>query len=540
MEHLKVPRELAQRYLNEGFSGGEKKRVEILQMAMLKPGSRFWTRPTRASTSTRCGSWPRASTRSSAPTWRASDHPLPADPQLRQAGPRARDRGGRIIASGGAELPRGSRQRATRRHARRSSRRRRRVQMSQSETELVRDIGRVGYGWHLEKLGSARRQGPDAEIVEEISDHKASRSGCGSSATSSLDYFYSSADATWGGNLAEIDFNDIYYYLKPTEKQVDLGRPAGRDPRTWDKLGIPQAEKKYLAGVGRSTSRRSSTTSCRPTSAKGVIFLDMDSALREHQEIVKQYFGDDHPAERQQVCGAQLGGLVGRVVHLRATGRLDRDAAPGLLPHQRGEHGPVRADADHRRRGRVRALRRGLHRADLLVRLAALRGRRDRRQEARPLPLHDDPELVEQRLQPRHQARGRLRGRDDGMGRRKPRLEADDEVPGDLADGQRAHGEVLSIAFAGKGQHQDAGGKVVHVAKNTTSRDHLEVDLEERRPRRLPRPARGREGRKRLEVEGGLRRADPRRGLALGHVPLHRREGERRRPRPRGDRLQDR
>ena len=145
---------------------------------------------------------------------------------------------------------------------------------------------------------------------------------------------------------------------------------------------------------------------------------------------------DDHPLERQQVRGAEHRGLVGRLVHLRAAGREDRAAAAGLLPHQRGEHGPVRAHDDPRRRGRVRALRRGLHRADLLERLAALGGRRDPRQEGRPLPLHDDPELVEQRLQPRHQARRRLRGRDDGVGRRQPRLEADDEVPGDLADGR--------------------------------------------------------------------------------------------------------
>ena len=147
---------------------------------------------------------------------------------------------------------------------------------------------------------------------------------------------------------------------------------------------------------------------------------------------------DDHPAERQQVRGAEQRGLVGRLVHLRADGRQDRAAAPGLLPDQRREHGPVRAHDDPRRRGRLRALRRGLHRADLLERLAALGGGRDRRQEGRPLPLHDDPELVEQRLQPRHQARRRLRGRDDGVGRREPRLEADDEVPGDLADGRRA------------------------------------------------------------------------------------------------------
>ncbi len=81
---------------------------------------------------------------------------------------------------------------------------------------------------------------------------------------------------------------------------------------------------------------------------------------------------DDHPAERQQVRGAEQRGVVRRLVHLRAEGRSHRVAAPGLLPHQRGEHGPVRAHADHRRRGRLRALRRRLHRADLLVRLAAL------------------------------------------------------------------------------------------------------------------------------------------------------------------------
>ncbi len=149
-----------------------------------------------------------------------------------------------------------------------------------------------------------------------------------------------------------------------------------------------------------------------------------------------QALRDRDPAQRQQVRRAQHRRLVRRLVHLRAQGRAHRDAAPGLLPHQRGEHGPVRAHDDPRRRGRLRALRRGLHRADLLHRLAALGRRRDHRQQGRPLPLHDHPELVEQRLQPRHEARRRARERDDGVGRRQPRLEGDDEVPGDLADGR--------------------------------------------------------------------------------------------------------
>ena len=142
--------------------------------------------------------------------------------------------------------------------------------------------------------------------------------------------------------------------------------------------------------------------------------------------------GDDHPAQRQQTGGAQLGRLVGRLLRLRAGRGQGRDAAAGLLPDQHREHGPVRADADHLRGGRRRPLHRGLHGAGLLDRLAALGGGRDRRQAELAGPLHDRPELVAERLQPGHQARRRPREGDDGVGRLQPRLEADDEVPVDL------------------------------------------------------------------------------------------------------------
>ena len=106
--------------------------------------------------------------------------------------------------------------------------------------------------------------------------------------------------------------------------------------------------------------------------------------------------------------------------------------------------------------------------------------------------------------------------------------------------GERAHGEVLSIAFAGKGQHQDAGGKCVHVAPNTTSvitSKSISKDGGRAGYRGLLEVAQGRDG---LEVEGRLRRADPRRGVALRHVPVHADRRERGRHRPRGDRLEDR
>ena len=87
---------------------------------------------------------------------------------------------------------------------------------------------------------------------------------------------------------------------------------------------------------------------------------------------------------RQQVRRAQLGRLVGRFVHLRAAGRVDRFPAAGLLPHQRGKHGPVRADADHRRRRSPGALRRRLHGSDVQHRKPALGGGRDHRANAVP------------------------------------------------------------------------------------------------------------------------------------------------------------
>ena len=106
--------------------------------------------------------------------------------------------------------------------------------------------------------------------------------------------------------------------------------------------------------------------------------------------------------------------------------------------------------------------------------------------------------------------------------------------------GKGAHGEVLSIAFAGKGQHQDAGGKCVHIAPNTTSvitSKSISKNGGRAGYRGLLEVAKGAT---RRAVEGRLRRADPRRRVALRHLPVHPHRRERRRHRPRGDRLEDR
>ena len=120
-----------------------------------------------------------------------------------------------------------------------------------------------------------------------------------------------------------IDFDNIYYYLKPVEKQAkswDDLPPGIRE--TWDKLGIPEAEKKYLAGVGAQYESEVVYHNLQKELAdQGVVFLDMDSGLREHPDLVRAVLRHDHPLQRQQVRRAQLGGLVGRLLHLRAAGR---------------------------------------------------------------------------------------------------------------------------------------------------------------------------------------------------------------------------
>ena len=106
--------------------------------------------------------------------------------------------------------------------------------------------------------------------------------------------------------------------------------------------------------------------------------------------------------------------------------------------------------------------------------------------------------------------------------------------------GERAHGEILSIAFAGKGQHQDAGGKIIHAAPQHDLEHLRQVDLQGRRARLLPRAARDRQGRPRRALQGRLRRAAARRALALGHLPDDPHLRGRRQRRPRGDGLQGR
>ena len=145
-----------------------------------------------------------------------------------------------------------------------------------------------------------------------------------------------------------------------------LGRPPDAIKNTYEKLGIPQAERKYLAGVtAQYESEVVFHRNREDLEALGVLFCDMDTAVREYPELVRKYFGTIIPPNDNKFAALNSAVWSGGSFIYVPPGRGRRPAAPGLLPDQCREHGPVRAHPDHRRRGLAGALHRGMLRPRL-------------------------------------------------------------------------------------------------------------------------------------------------------------------------------
>ena len=501
MDRLKVSRELASRYLNDGFSGGEKKRVEILQMAMLKPRIAVLDetdsgldidalRVVADGVKELVG--PEMGALVITHYQRILDYIKPDFVHVFV--------GGRIVEEGGPELA--EKLEAEGYAAVRGGGRR-------DGGDPDRDRGRPGDRLRLRdqvRLPRRRRttssspgRGLSHELVDAISSHKNEPDWMRKFRHKSLDYFLARPLPTWGGNVAEIDFENIYYYIKPTEKQANSWEDLPADIKdTWDKLGIPEAEKKYLAGVGAQYESEVVYHKLQEDLAKqGVIFLDTDTALREHEELFRQYFGTIIPQNDNKF--AALNSAVwsgGSFIYVPPGVKIEMplQAYFRINAENMGQFERTLIIVDegayvHYVEGCTAPIYSSDSLHSAVVEIVVKKGA--------PLPLHDDPELVEQRLQPRHQARRRLRGRDDGVGRRQPRLEADDEVPGDLADGRARARRGALDRVRRQGPAPGRGRQVRPRRAEHDVGDHVEVDLEERRPRRLSRPARGGEGRAR-------------------------------------------
>ena len=345
---------------------------------------------------------------------------------------------------------------------------------------------------------------------------------------------------TWGADLAGIDFDNIKYFVRSTEKQAESWEDLPEDIKnTYDKLGIPEAEKQRLvAGVAAQYESEVVYHQIREDlEEQGVIFLDTDTALREHPELFKEYFGTVIPVGDNKFASLNTavwsGGsfiYVPKGVHveipLQAYFRINTENMGQF------ERTLIIVDEDayvHYVEGCTAPIYTSDSLHSAVVEIIVKKGA--------PLPLHDHPELVEQRLQPGHQARRRYEGATmewvDGNIGSKVTM----KYPAVYLMGEHAKGETLSIAFAGEGQHQDAGAKMVHMAPNTSTRSS---------PSRWPaaaavRPTAVSSRSARAPTapsQRAVRRAAGRHDLPLRHLPVRRRPRGRRVHGPRGDRLQ--
>jgi Fe-S cluster assembly protein SufB len=162
------------------------------------------------------------------------------------------------------------------------------------EQDDVRALkGDYKYGWHdATSYDEKPEKGVSHEVIDMMSDRKGEPDWMRKFRHKSLDVFFRKPMPTWGADLSGIDFDDIYYYIKPMNAVKSWDDMPDDIKATWDKLGIPEAEKNYLGGV---TAQYESEVVYHKTKKeledRGIIFTDMDTALREHEDLVKQYFG---------------------------------------------------------------------------------------------------------------------------------------------------------------------------------------------------------------------------------------------------------
>ena len=350
-------------------------------------------------------------------------------------------------------------------------------QLTEEEAALrdVRGDYDTTYGFHDDdvKYSYVSEKGIDADTVRGISEMKGEPAWMTEIRLKAYAHFAQRPMPNWGAEnlLNEIDFDDIYYYVRATdraERDWDDVPPEIKD--TFDKLGIPEAEQKFLQGVSAQYDSESVYHNIQQDlESKGVIFLDMDAALREHPDIVKEYFGTVIPANDNKFAALNTavwsGGSFIYVppgihvemplqayfrINTQNMGQFERTLIivdEGAYVHYvEGCTAPTYSSDS-------------LHSA--VVEIIVKEGGRCRYTTIQNWS-NNVYNLVTKRAQAFKNAT--MEWVDANLGSKLTM-----KYPAVLLMEEGAHGEVLSIAFAGKGQHLDAGAKITHLAPKTTS-----------------------------------------------------------------------
>ena len=341
----------------------------------------------------------------------------------------------------------------------------------------VLDIGEgyeEKYGFHdEEKPVFKSRPGLSREIVEEISAFKGEPDWMLEFRIKAYETFLKKPMPTWGATalMNSIKFDSIFYYLKPTEKQETSWDDLPSDiKRTFDRLGIPEAEQKFLGGVTAQYESEVVYHSIRKDLEKlGVIFLGMDDGLKQYPDIVKKYFGTVIPSADNKF--AALNSAVwsgGSFIYVPKGVKVDipLQAYFRINAEKMGQFERTLIIADEGSSIHyIEGCTAPVYSADSLhsavVELIALKGSKIRYTTIQNWSKNVY-NLVTKRAMAYRDAK--VEWIDGNLGSKLTM-----KYPCVYLMEPGAHGEVLSVAFSGSGQVQDAGAKIVHCAPNTTS-----------------------------------------------------------------------
>ncbi len=343
--------------------------------------------------------------------------------------------------------------------------------MTQDET--IASLGNYEFGWHdSDAAGMSAQRGLNEAVVRNISALKSEPQWMLDLRLKGLNLFGKKPMPTWGSDLTGIDFDNIKYFVRSTEKQATSWDDLPEDiKRTYDKLGIPEAEKQRLvSGVAAQYESEVVYHQIREDlEQQGVLFLDTDTALREHPEIFQEYFATVIPVGDNKFAALNTavwsGGSFVYVppgVHvdipLQAYFRINTEnmgqfertliiADEGSYVHYvEGCTAPIYSSDS-------------LHSA--VVEIIVKKGARVRYTTIQNWS-NNVYNLVTKRAVAHEGAT--MEWVDGNIGSKVTM-----KYPAIFLVGEHAKGETLSIAFAGAGQHQDAGAKMVHAAPNTSS-----------------------------------------------------------------------
>lgn len=342
-----------------------------------------------------------------------------------------------------------------------------------TQDEAIASLGNYAFGWHDEdNAGTNARRGLSEDVVRNISGLKNEPEWMLELRLKGLKLFGKKPMPTWGADLRGIDFDNIKYFVRSTEKQATSWEDLPDDIKnTYDRLGIPEAEKQQLvAGVAAQYESEVVYHQIREDlEEQGVLFLDTDTALREHPEIFEQYFGTVIPVGDNKFAALNTsvwsGGSFVYVppgihvdIPLQAYFRINTEnmgqfertliiADEGSSVHYvEGCTAPVYSSDS-------------LHSA--VVEIIVKKNARVRYTTIQNWS-NNVYNLVTKRAVAEEGAT--MEWIDGNIGSKVTM-----KYPAIYLMGEHAHGETLSVAFSGEGQHQDAGSKMVHAAPNTTS-----------------------------------------------------------------------